>query len=223
MVPQGCYGCKFARGEITYAKGHNGACWKRFLELSETPGNEELKSKINKSIEKATRKLLETQDPEETEDRGKRSKTQDARSQSKQNQSQGSRTETKSIPENKGSSSTEVHETSGTKRTSSKVAPTETRDYSDEPDAKRVREDESTDMNDAQHIEVYEFYSMPRIAPRTIGKNVKKSASFDINTNDEEGNSWNFMKAERRQKAREHVRKNKPLFIIGSHRATNGQ
>ena len=44
---KGCYGCKFAKGEITYIKGHNDACRKRFLEMSETPGDEDLKSKIN--------------------------------------------------------------------------------------------------------------------------------------------------------------------------------
>ena len=57
---------------------------------------------------------------------------------------------------------------------------------------------------------------MPRIAPKTIGKYVSKSASFDINTNDSDGKAWDFTKASMRQKAREYVNKNRPLFIICS-------
>ena len=82
---KGCYGCKFAVGEISYAKGHNENCRKRFMDMSEQPGFEELKSKMDKSIEKATRKYLETKQNEEESNRGKRSKTADTRSQSKQN------------------------------------------------------------------------------------------------------------------------------------------
>ena len=40
--------------------------------------------------------------------------------------------------------------------------------------------------------------------------------SFDINTTDSHGNQWDFTKSDRRQRAREYVDKNKPLFIIGS-------
>lgn len=40
--------------------------------------------------------------------------------------------------------------------------------------------------------------------------------SFDINTNHEAGKPWNFTNSKQRQKAREHVIKSKPLFIIGS-------
>ena len=47
-------------------------------------------------------------------------------------------------------------------------------------EAKRARDEENTSMNDAQHIEVDEFYSIPRIAPKSIGKYVTKSKSFDI-------------------------------------------
>ena len=32
---QNCYGCKFAKGEISDAKGHNDECRKRFMDLSE--------------------------------------------------------------------------------------------------------------------------------------------------------------------------------------------
>ena len=83
---------------------------------------------------------------------------------------------------------------------------------------KRTREDETTDMSDALNAitEVCEFYSMPRIAPRTLSKYVKKSASLDKHLKDKDGKKWDFTLAERRQKAREYVKKNKPLFIIGS-------
>ena len=59
---KGCYGCKFATGEIQYAKGHNDQCRKRFLDLSEELGNEDLKARFAKAYEKATRKWLETRD-----------------------------------------------------------------------------------------------------------------------------------------------------------------
>ena len=76
-------------GEISYARGHNDNCRKRFMELSETPGHQDLKSKFNKSMEKATRKWLETKDTEE-ETSSKKSKVQDDRSQSKQASAQSS-------------------------------------------------------------------------------------------------------------------------------------
>ena len=79
-----------------------------------------------------------------------------------------------------------------------------------------MRETESTSTNDVENIEVHEFYSVPRIAPRPIGRYVKKSMSFDINTNDESGDPWNSMSAKQGQKARKHVIKHKTLFIIGS-------
>ena len=60
-------------------------------------------------------------------------------------------------------------------------------------------------MNDVQNIEVNEFYSVPRIAPKSIGKYVSKSKSFDINLNDDAGEPWDFMNSKQRQKAREHV------------------
>lgn len=67
-----------------------------------------------------------------------------------------------------------TEEQTGTKRTSSKVAPNRLDDQASEPEAKRIREIDSTSMNDVQHVEVHEFYSVPRIAPRTVGKYVRK-------------------------------------------------
>ena len=187
---KGCLGCKRALGEITYYQGHTDKCRKRFLELSSQPGNEELKSRLDQSFERATRKYLDREEQEEEERRDKRMKTQDTRSQSKQNANQSS-----------SSSSKPEEQSTGTKRTASKVHHQES-DQSDEPEAKRSREDENQGMNDVQSVEVCEFYSVPRIAPRTVGKYVNKSMSFDINTADSKGNPWNFIKAERRQEAR---------------------
>ena len=55
-------------------------------------------------------------------------------------------------------------------------------------------------MNDAQRIEVCEFYSMPKrakeheIVPKAISKKVSKGTSFDIGTMDSNGNPWDFTK-----------------------------
>ena len=96
--------------------------------------------------------------------------------------------------ERKSSNTTNAQTSPGAKRTASKVAPTESKDSDGEPETKKIREDETTDMNDVQNLttEVYEFYSVPRIAPRTLGKYVKKSMSFDINVVDENGCRWDF-------------------------------
>ena len=82
---------------------------------------------------------------------------------------------------------------------------------SEEPEAKAQR-----DEADMQRMEVCEFYSMPRIAPKAVGKYISKGTSFDIGTMDPEGNPWDFAKAKQRQKAREYVANNKPLVLIGS-------
>ena len=86
---KGCLGCKRALGEISYYQGHTDHCRKRFLELSNEPGNEELKSRLDQSFERATRKHLEREEPEEA-NREKRAKTQDTRSQSKRENNQSS-------------------------------------------------------------------------------------------------------------------------------------
>ena len=98
------------------------------------------------------------------------------------------------------------------KRTSSKIASSDDQAKSEEPDTK-VQKDDTSDI---LKMEVCEFYSMPRIAPKAVGKYISKGTSFDIGTMNPEGNPWNFTKTKQRQKAREYVRKNKPLFIIGS-------
>ena len=56
---KGCAGCKYAAGEQSWFQGHSQHCRKRFLELSEEPGNEELKGKIDRALEKATRRYLD--------------------------------------------------------------------------------------------------------------------------------------------------------------------
>ena len=85
-------------------------------------------------------------------------------------------------------------ETTGTKRTASKANTDRDEEIIEEPEAKRLRESEHTSMHDVNNIEVCEFYSMPRIAPKAIGKYVNKSASFDINTHDSNGNPWDLLR-----------------------------
>ena len=87
---------------------------------------------------------------------------------------------------------------------------------SGEPEPKMNKEEDTNNMNDAQWIEVCEFYSMPRIAPKAISKEISKGTSFDIGTVDPKGKPWDFTTASQRQQAREYVIKNKPMFIIGS-------
>ena len=86
---KGCLGCKRALKEITYYQGHTDNCRKRFLDLSNQPGNEELKARLDQSFERATRKYLESEEQSDRRDE-KRTKTQDTRSQSKQNANQSS-------------------------------------------------------------------------------------------------------------------------------------
>ena len=132
-------------------------------------------------------------DENDAHGREKRIKVQDNRSISKQNQSSSS-SSSNARQEGSVNTPTTAQENTGTKRTSSKVSPTESRDADGEPDAKRARDDEITDMNDASNLttEVDEFYSVPRIAPRTLGKYVKKSRSFDMCTvhGNERGTLW---------------------------------
>ena len=174
---------------------------------------------MDRSFERATRKWLETRDANEGEsEENKRLKTRDARSQSKQNQASSSSSSVNPPREGGDDATTGARESYANKRTASKVAPNESRDSAGEPDAKRNREGEASGMSDIQHldVEVDEFYSVVRIAPRTLGKYVKKSMSFDIAHEDKEGKKWDFTLAATRQKARQHVKENKPLFIIGS-------
>ena len=48
---KGCKGCEYATGKIQGRRPHNDYCRKRFIELSEIPGNEDLKDVINKEFE----------------------------------------------------------------------------------------------------------------------------------------------------------------------------
>ena len=43
-----CRGCDFAIGKVQGRRPHNDYCNERFIELSELPGNEELKEAIDK-------------------------------------------------------------------------------------------------------------------------------------------------------------------------------
>ena len=56
---KGCKGCLWATGNYGSRQAHNENCKKRFLELSDEPGNEDLKSKINKDFERMTQDYLE--------------------------------------------------------------------------------------------------------------------------------------------------------------------
>lgn len=93
-------------------------------------------------------------------------------------------------------------EETGTERTASKCHLQVKISNLTNPKAKRIREYGSTGMSDIQNIEVCEFYPVPRIAPRTVGKYINKSASFAINTTDCKVAPWDFTKAERRKKTR---------------------
>ncbi len=204
---EGCYGCKFAMREIAYAKGHNNECRKRFLEMADQPGYEDLKDRLNKSFERTTRKWLETERQNDDHPSEKCIKTSDSKDQERHE----SDTE-----QNKANSTSKQASSSGTKRSASKAVPNNQQNERDEHEATRTREKEQTDMNDLLNLEVCEFYSVPRIAFRAFGKYVSKSASFDINTCNHDGEPSDFTKTSNRQKARKYVNKNKPMFVIGS-------
>ena len=74
---------------------------------------------------------------------------------------------------NKKSKPTIVKQT-GTKRTASKIEPPTTTERTEEPEAKVPK-----DENSILAMEVCEFYSMPRIAPKAVGKYINKGTSFD--------------------------------------------
>ena len=92
---KGCLGCKHVLKE-NYYKGHDDNCRKRFLELSNEPGNEDLKARLDQSFERATRKYLETEEQEERRS-DKRVKTQDTRNPSKQNAKSSSSSSSQNI------------------------------------------------------------------------------------------------------------------------------
>ena len=115
--------------EISYVKGHTNECRKRFLDLSNEPGYEDLKQRLDKSFERATRKWLETETQSEAQSSDKRTKTQDTRSKSKQASNQD--TTSNRAGQSSGS---------GTKRTMSKTVPEGESEITDEPEAKRTKE-----------------------------------------------------------------------------------
>ena len=82
---------------------------------------------------------------------------------------------------------------------------TSSEEKSCEPELKASREENSSEMQDAQWIEVCEFYSMPRVAPKAISTEIKKGPSFDVGTVDPKGKSWDLTSASQRQQAREYV------------------
>ena len=222
---KGCAGCKYAAGEQSWFQGHSQHCRKRFLELSEEPGNEELKGKIDRALEKATRRYL---DAESSGSGAKKIRTD---------------VEHPGIGLSMPAPSAQVVSTppaeAGTKRTASKQ---NTRTGSKvEPETKRSRDAmnlnpnivhtpagcpkrgeelqrKNDDENDSEimQIEAFEFYSVPRVVPKLIGKYVKSGMSFDITHADSTGKCWNFALSSDREKARKHVSEKKPMFIIGS-------
>ena len=192
--------------------------------MSNEPGNDELKAKIDRAYEKATRRFIELGDTEASS--GKRIRAD---------------------PEHPGIgapipeapvSPTPAPMDAGTKRTASKQG---TRSGSKvEPEPKRSRDamelqnnmnipktlkEESQWKNvensengaaTINNIEVCEFYSVPRVVPRLIGKHVKSGKSIDITHADEDGHIWDFTKSAMREKARRYVNEKKPLFTTGS-------
>ena len=80
---------------------------------------------------------------------------------------------------------------SGTKRTASKQSARSGSKV--EPDAKRTR-----DGMQLCNIEAFEFYSVPRITPKLVGKYVKSGLSFDIAQPNQNGEFWDFTKSEHR-------------------------
>ncbi len=64
--------------------------------------------------------------------------------------------------------------------------------------------------------EVAEIYSPPRITALLPGYGLYPGVAMDITTNDETGNPWDFDDPRQRQRARERLRADKPLVLVGS-------
>ena len=70
---------------------------------------------------------------------------------------------------------------------------------------------------------VAEMYSAPRVTAALKGLpglNLIPGFALDLTTCDEEGNAWDFMGPAMRQKARDLIDREKPMFIIGSPQCT---
>ena len=67
-----------------------------------------------------------------------------------------------------------------------------------------------------QGPQVAEIYSPPRIAALLPKYGLCPGVAMDITTNDETGMPWDFDDPRQRQKARERLRADKPLVLVGS-------
>ena len=63
---------------------------------------------------------------------------------------------------------------------------------------------------------VSEIYSPPRIAPRAEARGFAPGWSLDLTTSGPDGAPWDFSKHECREKARQLIRKSRPLLLVGS-------
>ena len=63
---------------------------------------------------------------------------------------------------------------------------------------------------------IAEIYSPPRVAALLPKDGLYPGVSMDITTNDNLGKPWDFDDPKQRQKARERLRADKPLVLIGS-------
>ena len=63
---------------------------------------------------------------------------------------------------------------------------------------------------------IAEIYSPPRVAALLPRDGLYPGISMDITTNDETGKPWDFDDPKQRQKAREQLRMDKPLVLVGS-------
>ncbi len=64
--------------------------------------------------------------------------------------------------------------------------------------------------------QVADIYSPPRVAALLPRDGFYPGISMDITTNDELGKPWDFDDPRQRQRARERLRADKPLVLIGS-------
>eukprot|EP00973_Karenia_brevis_P004900 675185-Karenia_brevis.AAC.1 len=63
---------------------------------------------------------------------------------------------------------------------------------------------------------ISEVYSPPRIAPVAYAAGMSKGWSLDLTTSDDQGRPWNFDDPQCRLRAKDLVRKTKPLLLVGS-------
>ena len=106
-----------------------------------------------------------------------------------------------------------------------------------EQDGKRVKANEDQEMmylgpamNDMEMMaltavweklgepkaDISEIYSPPRVTKRAQEMGMRPGMAFDLTVNDENGVPWDFAKKERREAARERLRKERPWLLVGS-------